>query len=626
MLVHPLLLGPVQNPSHAPGRSAPGKLRGFMAKNAASIPVIDLFAGCGGLGEGFSRYAEFSGDDFNYTVRLSIEKEPAAVQTLQLRAFFRQFREGCVPEAYYDYIRSTDPSEKERLIAELQSRPEWRRAIVEVWKKTLGASGDGAFFKLHQRIKRRINGAERWVLLGGPPCQAYSVVGRARRLGGESDLRLDLSEAELRQRKLARNDLFFRDEKHTLYTEYLEIVALHQPPIFVMENVKGILSSKLPAEHEGARSTEKIFNRIVKDLADPWQAIGDEKLPKGWEAVADKAVVNGAPRGYALYSFSEPPRQLSGDNEPGDYLIKAELHGVPQERHRVILLGVREDIDAVPWPLKPREHKVSVQQVIGHLPPLRSGRSGRAKGSRRNKKVDSFETWADAVGSAVSEGAVRAIESDHLRKRLKEVQSTLPRNLTRGGAFIPWDRKGASGDELERWLSDGRLNGVIQHETREHMDEDFGRYIFAAVYAELFKSSPKLRHFPEELLPNHKSVYKAGLEAVRSTTFADRFRVQVAERPSTTIMAHIRRDGHYYIHYDPHQCRSLTVREAARLQTFPDNYHFSGNRTEQYEQIGNAVPPYLAVQLAEVVARTFEQAARKKYYRRALASVLPAYA
>lgn len=511
------------------------------------IPVVDLFAGPGGLGEGFSSLTDSLGSQI-FDVRVSIEKDPVAHRTLSLRALFRSFPKGRAPDCYYDYVRGDIT--KAEMLAHPSITDAARAAYAEAKNATLGETPRE---KVDQWIRESIGSSDPWILIGGPPCQAYSIAGRSRMRGADPKA-------------------FEDDKRHFLYKEYLRIIRGFGPAIFVMENVKGILTSK----HGGSL----IFERILEDLSRP--GIGLE---------------------YDIRSFVVDGR---GDGiRPQDFIIEAENFGVPQMRHRVILFGVRRDLSWLNHEVLSTvtTGKVSVQQAISGLPLLRS---------RLSREPDSFESWLQAIREAPrSLKGWRTKTREKIEQWMREAAARAVAHQSTGGRFVAGDvnTDTTMPTPLRSWYHDPRLGGSTQHETRAHMRSDLHRYMFASCYAAEFDYSPKLAQFPEGLLPDHGNV---GDENV---PFADRFRVQIGQYPSTTVVSHISKDGHYYIHPDPSQCRSLTVREAARLQTFPDNYFFEGNRTEQYVQVGNAVPPYLARQIAGVVSDFFARAATGKRNR-----------
>ena len=494
------------------------------------IPVIDLFAGPGGLCEGFSSIVDGRGDR-RFAVKVSIEKDPVAHRTLSLRALFRSFRKGAVPDCYYDYVRGAITRE------ELFAHPNIPKSAIEAASEAKCAElGKTPTETIDKWIKDGLDGASEWVLIGGPPCQAYSLAGRSKMRGADPIA-------------------FEGDKRHFLYKEYLRIIKEFGPSVFVMENVKGMLTSK----HGGSL----IFEKILADLKSP-----------------------GNDRQYRVRSLVVPGEAL----DPNDYVIKSENFGIPQNRHRVILFGIRSDLaDSTPvlarnparFLLTPAPSKVSVRAALAGLPPLRS---------RLSKEDDSKEAWLSAIKKAtVSLRLWREPMRMDIDLAMGRAVERAARCQTFGAKFLAKTiATGGMPAELKAWIHDPKLGGVLQHESRSHMRSDLHRYLFASCFAAMHGHSPKLPVFPPKLIPDHGNMEDD------EVPFLDRFRVQLAGDPSSTVVAHIAKDGHYYIHYDPSQCRSLTVREAARLQTFPDNYFFEGNRTQQYGQVGNAVPPLLA--------------------------------
>lgn len=489
--------------------------------------IIDLFAGPGGLGEGFSVAGRET--DTRMKIHLSIEKEATEVRTLRLRAFLRGFEDG-FPEEYYAALNAGDPVPD---WSELYPA-RWADACTEARQMELGQPG--VFEEIAEILDRtREDYGGNTILIGGPPCQAYSLAGRSRNKG-------------------ITDYMPEKDPRHYLYKEYVKILNRLRPAVFVMENVKGMLSSKV----DGG----EIFERVLDDLRNA----GD---------------------GYTLLPLSAPREH---DNFAArDFIVRAEEHGVPQARHRVFVVGLRNDIskpegDAPLMPIAGEDSRADVWSVLDSLPALRSGLS---------RQQDSAGAWREALLEQAEQLTASKEVGDVLRQYLAELtKSDLASATERRKAIISGDGSRMPPD-LASWLVDPALKRISGHETRAHITEDLGRYLFVSAYGHKHGRSPKLSEFPEFLLPAHRNR--------DSGAFADRFRVQIGGRPSSTVTSHISKDGHYFIHPDPAQARSLTVREAARLQTFPDNYIFCGNRTQQYHQVGNAVPPFLAFRIARVI-------------------------
>lgn len=503
----------------------------------STFGIVDLFAGPGGLGEGFASLVEDGHAPFR--IGISVEKEASAHRTLTLRAFLREYRSrhGSLPKRFIDF-HAGDTAEPDWSEVDASA---WRLAVEEACALELGT--EAAATAIDAAIKSLRGKYDDTILIGGPPCQAYSLVGRARSRGKVGYVPEE-------------------DERHYLFREYIRVLDKLRPAAFVMENVKGMLSSTV--------ESRLVFEMLMEDLTSLGGGHGHQ---------------------YELRAIRVEGGQvnLREATRPSDFVVRAEEFGVPQRRHRVIIVGIRSDLasTAAGVSMVISERTRTVSDAIGAMPRLRSGIS---------RGADSAGDWREEVVEAAR--MLASIYSEKESEALREAFSSV---ASRTAEEAPVRRKdtrlaesyGASNDELLNWLERSDLRAIAQHETRGHMASDLGRYLFASVFGTVRGYSPKAADFPLVLSPDHRSWH--------SGAFNDRFRVQLADEASTTVTSHISKDGHYFIHPDPLQCRSLTVREAARLQTFPDDYLFMGNRTQQYVQVGNAVPPFLARQIAELV-------------------------
>ena len=407
----------------------------------AKLHTIDLFAGCGGLMDGFEQSGGFD-------TLACVEWEEAPCKNLVNRLRTRWGHENAAKEVVRFDIQRTD----------------------ELFK---GFSDPN--YGVSKGLDSLIGGRKIDVLVGGPPCQAYSLAGRIRDEHGMKD-----------------------DYRNYLFESYLKVVSRYQPDFFLFENVVGLLSA--------APDGEPIVNKIHEAFDDA-----------GYAVIGD----------FRKAEFSLP-----------DY-------GVPQNRRRIIILGVRK----------------------GSFP------------NAASRIVDDFYT--------------------NIMPAMRRAKKTVAQAIGDLPKFLPTVGNGSVIYTLQ-----GRKE-VPNHVPRHHSARDLN--VFKLLTEDIesgrmeYVSIPKLKELYTTVTGKKSNIHK--------------YYVLRRDQQSNTIPAHLFKDGFRHIHPDSTQCRTLTVREAARLQTFDDDYVFLGSMGDQYKMIGNAVPPAFAKILAEAMIEVYKKYCPEKLPR-----------
>jgi DNA (cytosine-5)-methyltransferase 1 len=463
--------------------------------NGEPLRVVDLFAGCGGMSLGFKRAG--------YELLGGIEHDANAARTYAIN-FFKDS-----PQEIRD--RHSIPHDMTKLTPEL------------FMQEVLGE-------------KNPLNLVD--VIIGGPPCQAFARVGRAK------------------LREIMNHPEAYREDKRaSLYVHYLEYVAFFQPLAVIIENVPDIMNF-------------------------------------GGQNVAEEIATSLEEWGYRCRYT----------------ILNAAHYGVPQWRHRFYLIALLDGLGLDPSFPTPTHfiklpagygnlHSVAVATTKGHLPQAASGRyiEPPAPIGALPRPVTAKDALADlpAISTPLHKTGVRKF-------------NTLLKY--RPGKLSEFARS------MRTWPGFESKDGIYDHIVRS-LPRDvpiFARMRPDDQYPEAYELA--LQIFDEELASYEK---KTGTRPVEGSEEYNRLRARrvppydpnpqkfpnkwwklVPDKPVRTLTAHIGKDTYSHIHYDGEQARVISVREAARLQSFPDGFQFLGPMNPAFKQIGNAVPPLQAYRLA----------------------------
>lgn len=409
------------------------------------ITVVELFSGAGGLSEGFLQTEK-------YDFLAHVEWEHPMVETLRNNLISRwNFSEEKARRTVIEFdIQKTDELLKGK----------WSKETKELYEKKNHS------IIVNTGLDGLIGTKKVDVIIGGPPCQAYSIAGRAQ------------------DPHSMKNDY-----RNYLFESFVKVVDHYKPNVFVFENVPGMLSAK-PGDRLVIERIYEAFNRIGYEIRNP------KEMPK------------------SIYTSSN--------------------FGVPQERRRVIIFGVR------------KESGVSLEEFYTALD--------------NNMSNDRKLTVRDAIGAMP--------KFLPLKVPYKEGN----RNISH--ALI--------GDEI-----------ISLHKVRYHNKRDIN------VFYDWLSNSMNTYSTDKKI-----AFYK---KVTGKDTNHNKYRNIEWDKPSPTIVAHLYKDGLMFIHPDINQLRSITVREAALLQSFPIDFEFIGSNAYCFKMIGNAVPVLFAKGIGNAIHRVLEE-------------------
>lgn len=484
-----------------PPSAIAGKIKRLARDPSARLRGLDLFAGCGGLSLGF----QAAGVDIVAAME---------IDDLAARSHANNFCKGEEPEVVKHHAKPRDITkiDPEELVHDFG----------------LGAPA-GAFD----------------IIIGGPPCQAYARVGRAK------------------LREIAEHPQAFKiDPRADLYLRYLHYIDRLKPLALLMENVPDILN------HGG--------HNIVQEMVEALEAMGY----------------------VARYS-----------------LINSAHHGVPQMRDRVFMIAFHKSLAA----------EIRFPRATRHcvLPPGYRGTRSVAL-----KLIDLFGASAYVPPDTGHSGLPTAVSAADAIGDLPPImlhrEGKLKRGARRFTELAPY-RKIAAGNlssfarEMRSWPGFEAGAGVYDHVLRflprdteifEAMQPGDEYPAAHRVANRLFEEEARRRRLGRGS-PEGKRLHRAMVPPYDPSKFPNRWWKLHENGPARTLMAHIGKDTYSHIHYDSAQGRVISVREAARLQSFPDGFIFAGTMNPAFRQIGNAVPPIMAREIAKILLASLNDALRE---------------